>query len=381
MRPRRIRSFIGAHARELLLLLAALRRRRDRPTLLVMPSQSRDDGASNLRGYLIAEEFRRLGWNAYATHKNLRLAQRLRALRLLRPSVILMQMVRHPLNRPGHYPGVPVAFDIDDADYVDGRQRENLIDAIERSTVVIAGSRAIAEFCRNHNENVHVVWTGTPLSPRLARAQADRPPIVAWTALYPSHCPAEADFLLEVLGALIKQTTNFRFLLYCDDGSADYDSFVDRYRGLGVEVITRPFIRDYSEFLASLEDVAVGLAPLVDLQGFSGGKSFGKVLAYMDRRIPVVTHPVVDHPLFFKDGINGYMVESSEAWAETIARLLADPRERQRTADCAYADLKQRLSTREAAKRIEAVLRTVIEPSWSQCPAAGSAATGRRVVS
>jgi glycosyltransferase involved in cell wall biosynthesis len=357
---RRLRSFVGAHARELLLLMSTLGRRNDQPTLLVLPSQSREDGASNLRGYLIAEQLRRVGWNAYTCHKNLRLNQRLRVINFLRPAAILMQMARHPLNRPSHYQSVPVVFDIDDADYVDDRQRANVIKALENSAAVIAGSRAVARFCQQHNANVHVVWTGTPVSTTRRRPQADRPPIVAWAALYPSHCPAEADFLLDVLKSLKERTSDFQFLLYCDDGSAAYYEFSGWFRALGVDVITRPFISDYSEFLASLEDVAVGLAPLVDVGGFSGGKSFGKVLAYMDRGVPIVTHPVVDHPVFFKTGINGYMVEEAKVWAEVIARLLANPIERQQVADAAHGDLERRLSTREAAARVDTVLRSVV---------------------
>jgi glycosyltransferase involved in cell wall biosynthesis len=358
---RRLRSFVGAHARELLLLLTRLRRRKGQPTLLVFPSQSREDGASNLRGYLIAEELSRMGWNATTCHKNIRLQQRLRLIRLLCPDVLLMQMARHPLNRPRLYNGVPVVFDMDDADYCDPEQRPHIIDALKDSAAVVAGSRAVASFCRQYNDEVHVVWTGTSISPVPPPPQADRPQIVSWAALYPSHCREEAEFLLDVLRLVKERTGEFQFLLYCDDGSEEYRAFSDRFRRLGIDVLTRPFITDYAEFLSSLEDVAVGLAPLVNVDGFSGGKSFGKVLAYMDRGVPIVTHPVVDHPLFFRSGVNAYMATSPQEWADVIVQLLASPAERQQIADAAYADLKARLSTREAAKRMDRILRRAIQ--------------------
>jgi hypothetical protein len=358
---RRLRSFVGAHARELMLLLSALGRSKGAPTVLILPSHGPESGASNLRGYLIADELRLLGWNAYACHSNLGLRQRRRAIWSIRPDVILMQMARHPLNRPRLYGDVPVVFDIDDADYVDPQQRDHVIEALESSVAVIAGSRAVARFCRTYNDTVEVVWTGTPVSSERPRPQSERPPVVAWTALFPSRCPAEADFLIDVLRTLMTRTREFKFVLYCDDGSAEFRAFADRFRALGVDVETRPLIADYAQFLASLEDIAVGLAPLIDLDGFSGGKSFGKVLAYMDRGVPVLTHGVVDHPLFFESGVNGWMADGRCDWAEAIARLLTDADERQRLADAARAHLQRRLSTREAAMRIDGVLRGVIE--------------------
>jgi hypothetical protein len=346
--------------REAKLHVLALRRRREFPTVVLLPGETREGGASNLRAYCIADELKRLRWNAYVCPKHLRLAQRLRVMKATGPDVILMQMARHPLNRPKLYAPIPVVFDIDDADYVDERQRHNVIDALENSAAVIAGSRAVAHFCSQHNRHVEIVWTGTPISSNLPRPQSQRRKIVTWSALLPANCPAEADFLLDVLRLLKSRSADFQFMLYCDDGSDAFRALAERFRATGVDVITRPRISDYSEFLHSLEDVAIGLAPLVDIDSFSGGKSFGKVLAYMASGVPIVTHPVVDHPLFFRSGENGYMSETAEEWAAIIAGLLDDADQRQRIADAARVDLERRLSIAEAAKRVDAILQRMI---------------------
>ena len=356
---RTLRRLFGRYARELVVLCSVFSRADQRFSALFMPSHGPQDGASNLRGYLIAQRLRILGWNASVCHPSLTLRQRRRIIRFLRPDVILMQMARHPLNRPSLYE-VPTVFDIDDADYVDPCQTANVVNAIEQSAAVIAGSQTVAEYCRQQNRNVHVVWTGTPVSNDVMRPQVDRDRVVTWAALRPVLCPAEARFVHAVLRSLIKLTSDFRFLLYCDDGSRAYETFADQFRKLGIDVETRPLFTKYSDFLESLDDAAVGLAPLVDMSGFSAGKSFGKLLAYMDRGIPIVTHPVVDHPLFFENGSNGYMAESADDWALIIAGLLADPAQRQQIADAARIDLRRRLSTEEAARQVEAVLMGVI---------------------
>jgi len=327
--------------------------------VVLMPGETQADGASNLRVYRIADELKRLGWNAYVCPRHLRLRQRLRVIGVVRPNVILMQMARHPLNRPRFYSDIPVVFDIDDADYLEDRHRANIVEAVERSAAIIAGSRAIAGFCRKYNDDVEVVWTGTPVFPSPSRPQSRRKHIISWAALLPSHCAKEAEFLLRVLELLLERTAEFQFLLYCDDGTGAYRAFADRFRAIGVDVMTRPRL-EYAEFVRSLEDVAVGLAPLVDLEGFSGGKSFGKVLAYMAAGVPIVTHPVVDHPLFFRSGENGYMATTPKEWAAVIAQLLDSPEERQRLAERARAELEDRLSTAEAARRVDKILRRAL---------------------
>lgn len=354
-----LRSRIGALAREMPLHLAALRRTRGARTVLVMPSQGRDDGAANLRGYSIADYLAARGWNALVCPKHLSLAQRKRVVATARPDVILMQTARHPANRPAEYSGVPVVFDIDDADYIADHSRPAVDAALKASVAVIAGSRAVARYCRTLNPDVTVVWTGSPPSPHAPRPHAERGRIVTWAASGPLTYPLEAAFVEDVLRLAAARTAPFQFLLFADDGSAAYDALVVRFAATGVEVLRRPYMA-YPAYLEALEDAAVGLAPLVAIDGFSGGKSFGKVLAYLDRGVPVVTHPVVDHPLFFRDGENGFLAEDAAAWADRVALLLDDTGLRQRLSDQGRADFLTRLGIDEAGRRVERVLARVV---------------------
>ncbi|MFL6726259.1 MAG: glycosyltransferase [Sphingomicrobium sp.] len=355
---RRIRSFLGSAVRELGVHLEAIRIDRLRPTVLILPSQGREDGAANLRGYLVATRLRTRGWNAFTCPKHLRLGQRSRIIRHLKPDVLLMQTARHPLNRPDLYPSIPVVFDLDDADYLDKRVGPAVDHALQGSRAVIAGSRSVADYCRRHNDDVTVVWTGSPVSDEPFKPQRDRRPIVAWAASCPVGSPHEAAFLAEVISALSKRGQDFEFWIYADDGTDAYKRLVRRFEEAGARVRAHKFL-SYADYLASLNEAAVGLAPLVDVAGFSGGKSFGKVLAYLDRGVPVVTHPVVDHPHFFRNGATGFMAETPGDWADHIARLLGDAGERQRVAEAAHLDFERRLTVDESAARVDAVLRRI----------------------
>jgi glycosyltransferase involved in cell wall biosynthesis len=219
---------------------------------------------------------------------------------------------------------------------------------------------------------VTVIWTGTPPSAGPIASQIGRKPIVTWAASGPVTHHGEADFLRQVLRELADAKVDFGFRCYSDDGSEAYRQMVAKIVPDGVEVETFPYL-SYEKFLRSLQSVAVGLAPLTNLDGFSGGKSFGKILAYVDCNVPVVTHPVVDHPLFFRDWQNGVMLETPKDWASAIAKLLGDPSLREAMAASARSDLGRRLSTETASRLTDKFLRDRLR---DQAGTGGALATG-----
>jgi hypothetical protein len=351
-----LKSKVGAVLREIGLYVRAIVQWRRGPAVLYFPSQGLEDGASRLRAYEIADDLRALGWRTAVCPKQLGLAARRRAIALLRPDIIVMQTARHALNRPHLFPGIPIVIDLDDADYIDPRSAEPLVAALSRSVGAIAGSRAVAKFCRQHIDPVTVVWTGTPPSDGPIASQIDRQPIVTWAASGPVTHHGEVEFLRQVLSELVEAKVGFCFRCYSDDGSEAYRQMIAKLVPAGAEVETYPYLA-YDKFLESLRSVAIGLAPLTDMDGFSSGKSFGKILAYIDCNVPVITHPVVDHPLFFRDWENGVLVETPQEWALAIAKLLGDPALREAMAVSARLDLERRLSTEKAAHLIDKFLR------------------------
>lgn len=357
------RRSVGAAAREIALYLSILRSVRSAiPGVLFFPSQGLDDGAARLRAYLISSELRSMGWRTLVCPKHLGLNARRRVIQVFCPAVILMQTTRHPLNRPALYPETPVVIDLDDADYIDPISAKPLIESLTACAGVIAGSRSVRDFCKRFVSEVAVVWTGTPPSSDIQPPQKARPSVVTWAASSPRGSSAEAAFVHAVLQRLKDDDMSFTFRMYCDDNSPEYRSFLSTLIPDGVPYETFPYL-PYNAFLASLDSTAIGLAPLMDLTGFSGGKSFGKVLAYVDRSVVVVTHPVVDHPLFFRNAVSAVMCDTAEEWATAIAGLLNDPAKRQAMADAARAELCERLTTKAAADLVNRFLRRIISRS------------------
>ena len=102
----------------------------------------------------------------------------------------------------------------------------------------------------------------------------------------------------------------------------------------------------------------MGVAPLDAESPFSRGKSFGKILAYLDRDVPVVASDMADHGLFFT-GETGVITNDETSWARAIVRLLGDAGERDRMASAARVSYLDRLTTAAAADMLSPWLRRI----------------------
>jgi hypothetical protein len=358
-----IQSWVGHRCRELLVHAQRL----TKPivpgrSVVVFPGESATGSASDLRATAIARELGRLGWRATAVPAQLELEQRLRIIRAEQPDVIFLQQSRHPLNRPRYYPGIPCVFDADDADILDQNCRDAVIECCVDSVAVVAGSRFLANEFRPYNNRISIVWTGTYLghSHRVVPTES-RMPSVAWATSDPLGYSHEAELVREVIIQLA-QRTRFRYYQYGvrSNQRDEIERFLAPIRrsGVPVSVIERAA---YNRFVRSLEPVAVGLQPVCTESPFSRGKSFGKLLAYLAADVAIVASHAVDHPLFFRDRINGLLVPNEvDRWVDSVALLLQEPSLRARIVARARSDFLARLTTAAAAELVGDVLKGAI---------------------
>ncbi|GIX23384.1 MAG: hypothetical protein KatS3mg122_0615 [Caldimonas sp.] len=351
-----LRRPIRAGVHELRLHWERRRSPRVRPVVVIFPSNQPWDPASNLRAWLVAPELERLGWRAIVVPEPLTLSQRRRVLQLEQPDVVLLQQTRHPLNRPALYAGYPCVLDADDADYLDPRYQSMIAQCARDAAAVVGGSRFVADCLGRHNPNSHVIWTGTPWIDHLARvAPAQRPTVVAWAHSSPLDYPEEAALVQRVMIEVAHRTacTFWLFGTHEDRAAAWFAPL--RAAGARCEAIA-PL--PYADYLNKVAQAAVGLQPVCTRNAFSRGKSFGKLLAYLNGRVAVVASDAVDHSLFFRHGVNGYLVGDEPAnWVESIVTLLQQPSLRERIANAGYDDARRRLSTRRFAELLDPVLR------------------------
>lgn len=352
--------FLGHRYRETLVHLRRVSQPPSRPRAVFFPSQMPAEGGSALlRAFNVAAALRGLGWRTSVVPPQCELVQRRRILRLEKPDAIVLQMQRHPLNRPKLYEGFPAIFDIDDADFLDQRCVDAVRECCQTASAVTAGSRYVADWCGQYNSNVSVIWTAAKVPhSRPEPSPRDRRPILTWAQSVPDRYPAERALVIEIITALAAKNVQFDFWLYGVAERSGISDLLWAAEKANIPVKTHPFL-SYPDFLESLSQVAVGLQPIAMESPFSRGKSFGKVLAYLAADVAVVASDALDHPLFFRHGENGMLAGTTGDWVENTAQLLQDAELRQRLTDRAWEDFASRLSTASAAVKLAEVLREI----------------------
>lgn len=349
------KSYVGHRVREVLVHADILSHRK-RPRLLMLPSHGRVQ-CSLLRVYNLVPELKKLGWTPLVVPHQLEAGQRDRVMRHFDPDLIFLQKSRHPLNDPEHLQERPYIYDLDDADFLDEKLAAKTARTCRSASAVIAGSRFVAEWCKQYNAETHVVWTGAPVSSGSRRPHADRDPILAWAQSDPNGYPQEFDFVEDLVHRLACKGVAFRLRLYGWRDDAPETRLV-RMRQAGVQVETVPFIK-YDRFVHSLQEVAVGISPVIVSSEYSRGKSFGKILAYLDAMVPVVASDEVDHADFFTSG-SGVLSNDPETWAREIADLLGDAGRRETMTQEAFSRFRNLLSREAAARQVSDVMRTAM---------------------
>lgn len=332
---------------------ARLRQRGQGPHALFLPAYG-PEGAALLRIYNVARALRGLGWASSVLPPALGLGQRRRLIAGIAPDIVVMQGARHPLNRPGLYGARPVFYDLDDADFHLAHLAGPVRRAMGQVAGVIAGSDYIARWCLAAGApTAPVVWTGTRPLRRVWPAQNTRPPVIAWAQTRPMTYRREAGLVRRVV-ARIGAARPVTLRLF-DRQPGDDPGFAAGFRSSGVTVEwieKRPF-RDYME---AFSDVALGLAPLCPEAPFVRGKSFGKVLAYLEAQVPVIASAAGEHDRFFRAD-TGVITNDEDRWVAAALVLLADGAARGRLAQAAHEAFLARLTLDRAAARIDRILR------------------------
>lgn len=324
--------------------------------VVFLPSEYRVR-SSLFRAYLLSQALNKIGWRSIVIPPQLGLMQRNRVLRAYRPDVVIVQKCRHPLNKLEFLADYRLVLDIDDADYLDPKLTVQM-EAIARQSIgVIAGSRNVAAWAKQFNSNVAVIWTGSKPSDGKKNPHADREKIVTWAQAEPLRYQAEFSFVREVVLSAWRQGSRFKFRLYGWTQESGHES-LKPFREMGIVVETLRPMR-YDLFLASLQNVAVGLS----FAGFGGGnsysmgKSFGKILAYLDAKVPVICNDAADHSLFFDENC-GIIANNIEDCAKKLHELIDNPGLRQNISDLAFERFREQLSISAAAERTSFFLQS-----------------------
>lgn len=355
VRSNRWYSYLGHRVRELGIYGRNLQIHQRSPKIVFCVDNDYNGFSSGLRGYEISNALTDLGWGSIVIPKQLEIEGRKRIIQRVKPDVLLLQSARHPLNRPHLYPDQFCVFDLDDADFLDPKLIDIIIGCARNSKASIAGSFYVANYLKEYCKNVEVIWTGSrPFNKN--EISKSKPPIVAWACSNPFRYPEEGKLVQDIL-LNISQKINYQFWLMGTQDSQEKDKFFQPLKSSGIFCQSIPFL-PYKKLLETLKQVTIGLAPLLpEKSSFSAGKSFGKVLAYLNTEVAVIASNCVDHPLFFQDGVNGFLASDVSEWTQKLEWLLMNPIECEKIGKKGKKDYLQRLTTTVSGQKTDLALR------------------------
>jgi glycosyltransferase involved in cell wall biosynthesis len=181
------------------------------------------------------------------------------------------------------------------------------------AALVVAGNPYLADFAQAAGaRRVEVVPTVVDMA---------RYPVPASSALMPGERPTVG---------WIGQRTTARFLTPLvpvfqalgAEGRARFTAVGIDAAALGLPMASVPWAEDTE--VASISGFDVGIMPLVD-EPFERGKCGYKLIQYMACGLPVVASPVGVNSQIVEHGVNGFLAETTQQWAQALRTLAADP--------------------------------------------------------
>jgi glycosyltransferase involved in cell wall biosynthesis len=216
------------------------------------------------------------------------------------------------------------------------------------SRAVTPGNEFLARYCRQYNQNVHVVPTSIELDdyPVVPEPAQEDPFVICWTGSTTTLAHFEhARPALERLA---------------------------RTRRIAVKVICnlppeRPIEGAENRFVPwsaaneaqEIGDCHVGIMPLQDTM-FSHGKCGLKALQYMATGRPAVVSPVGMNVDLVQDGENGFLASTDDELVDALTRLAEDRDLRHRLGRAARKTVEERFSAEAVARQYAGIVRDAL---------------------
>ncbi|WP_247895272.1 glycosyltransferase family 4 protein [Azospirillum brasilense] len=105
----------------------------------------------------------------------------------------------------------------------------------------------------------------------------------------------------------------------------------------------------------------IGVMPLPD-EPWERGKCGYKLIQYMAAGRPVVASPVGVNATLVRHGVNGFLAEDEESWAQALGRLAADPELRARMGAAGRRMVEERYNLAVATPPLAQALREAVQP-------------------
>lgn len=248
--------------------------------------------------------------------------------------------------------GKTVVFDIDDAPSRTNNKKtlENVAKMISGSSLVLAGCDKLVEFTSQYNSNVLLV----PSTVKLENYESsDR--VVSddgvFTLGWIGNGAHYRDDLVQILAEPLRRLAQLYPLRLKIVGACGVEQLREVFSaidGLEVDLIDQIDWASPTATRDAMQGVDVGLYPLLE-NNFNPYKCGFKALEYMALGIPVIVTPVSVSADIVRDGVDGYICASDDAWVQAIESLVKDVALRKKMGEYGMEQVKAHYSTKGVA--------------------------------
>lgn len=220
-----------------------------------------------------------------------------------------------------------IIFDIDDAVYLycySSLFRVKIL--VILADAVITGSHSLLNWAEKYNKNVYIVPTSVSFSlynkyGRLKRIN-NKTFVIGWMGKAIDHYE-NLKILKPVFEKLIRRNLNFKFILVGSLKEKKVYLLFNNIKGLNVEFVDSLDWTSPEEMPKLIQKFDAGLMPLINTE-WNRSKCAFKAVEYMACGVPTIASPVGENKYLIEDGVNGYLADNINDWADKLQNLIND---------------------------------------------------------
>jgi glycosyltransferase involved in cell wall biosynthesis len=225
--------------------------------------------------------------------------------------------------------------------------RAQLTDALHYSKIVTTSTEHVANFVQDYNSNITLLPDALDLKdfPLRTSARNSAPIVIGWTGRPENRVYVQN--LEPVFCALAREYGDHIVLKIICKEPLELE---------GIRVTYQLWCAETE--MQDLQSFDIAIRPLLDDE-WSRGKGNFTAVQYMALGLPVVLSPVGANAYVVRDGVDGFLANSTEEWVEKLGRLVRDAELRQRIGLAGRKTAEEKFSVEANLPVVADVIRKV----------------------